>query len=107
MGLGMLLSMQCCWSLSPPVRKGFLNVIGECGRAKRDLLRGGTATGGRENVQPVIGKGIHNVMCIWTGTSDSRQLKFSSKLRFEQRSLLQLVTHLQSRLPTRQPMHSA
>lgn len=50
--LGMLLSMQCCWSLSPPVTNGFLNVAGECGRAKRDLpLRGGSAeTGGIENV---------------------------------------------------------
>lgn len=48
----MELSMQCCWSGSPPVRNGFLNVAGECGRAKRDLLRGGTATGGSEKVHP-------------------------------------------------------
>jgi hypothetical protein len=56
-GLGMLLSMQCCWSGSPPVRNGFLNVAGECGRAKRDLLRGGTATGGSEKVQPAAAAG--------------------------------------------------
>jgi hypothetical protein len=50
-GRGMLLSMQCCWSGSPPVRNGFLNAAGECGRAKRDLLRGGP-TGGSEKVLP-------------------------------------------------------
>ena len=27
--LGRLLSMLCCWSLSPPVRKGFLKAAGE------------------------------------------------------------------------------
>jgi len=54
-GRGMLLSMQCCWSGSPPVMKGFLKAAGLCccfEPSREGLLRRGIATGGSEKVQP-------------------------------------------------------